>query len=292
MAPVAVRRRSVAGRPAHRVARRTALCRCSGIAGRLKWGSRSCRRRLDGPRWPRPLRSAPPHATRRSRLAHAERRAGDAPAGGAGVPPVPAVHRTASCGRRLRDPTRDRAKGGTPEAIHEVGAIPDQREAHGGGGALCPTNSTIPGRPERAEAGRMSTSKTGVSRRSGARRHRRRAGRNALRRTRLAYSGVEEDDGDVDVQELEEAGAQLDDRSARRRGRIVGAADHRPERSRRTPLRRNARRRTRRPSTGAAGAHRSRPNDGVGADLPERLGATGRAPNARLAAPWRPGLST
>ena len=29
--------------------------------------------------------------------------------------------------------------------------------------------------------------------------------------TRRAYSGVEEDDGDVDVQELEEAGAQLDD---------------------------------------------------------------------------------
>ena len=29
--------------------------------------------------------------------------------------------------------------------------------------------------------------------------------------TRLAYSGVEEGDGDVDVQELEEAGAQLDD---------------------------------------------------------------------------------
>ena len=36
--------------------------------------------------------------------------------------------------------------------------------------------------------------------------------------TRLAYSGVEEGDGDVDVQELEEAGAQLDDpeREARR----------------------------------------------------------------------------
>lgn len=29
--------------------------------------------------------------------------------------------------------------------------------------------------------------------------------------TRLAYSGVEEGDGDVDVQELEEAGARLDD---------------------------------------------------------------------------------
>jgi hypothetical protein len=29
--------------------------------------------------------------------------------------------------------------------------------------------------------------------------------------TRLAYSGVEEGDGGVDVQELEEAGAQLDD---------------------------------------------------------------------------------
>jgi hypothetical protein len=29
--------------------------------------------------------------------------------------------------------------------------------------------------------------------------------------TRLAYSGVAEDDSDVDVQELEEAGAQLDD---------------------------------------------------------------------------------
>jgi hypothetical protein len=29
--------------------------------------------------------------------------------------------------------------------------------------------------------------------------------------TRLAYSGVEEGDGDVDVQELEDAGAQLDD---------------------------------------------------------------------------------
>ena len=29
--------------------------------------------------------------------------------------------------------------------------------------------------------------------------------------TRLIYSGVEEGDGDVDVQELEEAGAQLDD---------------------------------------------------------------------------------
>ena len=29
--------------------------------------------------------------------------------------------------------------------------------------------------------------------------------------TRLAYSGVEEGDGDVDVQELEETGAQLDD---------------------------------------------------------------------------------
>jgi hypothetical protein len=29
--------------------------------------------------------------------------------------------------------------------------------------------------------------------------------------TRLTYSGVEEGDGDVDVQELEEAGAQLDD---------------------------------------------------------------------------------
>ena len=29
--------------------------------------------------------------------------------------------------------------------------------------------------------------------------------------TRLAYSGVEEGDGDVDVQELEEAGAKLDD---------------------------------------------------------------------------------
>ena len=29
--------------------------------------------------------------------------------------------------------------------------------------------------------------------------------------TRLAYSGVEDGDGDVDVLELEEAGAQLDD---------------------------------------------------------------------------------
>ena len=29
--------------------------------------------------------------------------------------------------------------------------------------------------------------------------------------TRLIYSGVEEGDGDVDVQELEEAGARLDD---------------------------------------------------------------------------------
>ena len=29
--------------------------------------------------------------------------------------------------------------------------------------------------------------------------------------TRLAYSGVEEGDGDVDVQELEDAGARLDD---------------------------------------------------------------------------------
>jgi hypothetical protein len=29
--------------------------------------------------------------------------------------------------------------------------------------------------------------------------------------TRVAYSGVEEGDGDVDVQELEEAGARLDD---------------------------------------------------------------------------------
>ena len=29
--------------------------------------------------------------------------------------------------------------------------------------------------------------------------------------TRLTYSGVEEGDGDVDVQELEEAGARLDD---------------------------------------------------------------------------------
>jgi hypothetical protein len=29
--------------------------------------------------------------------------------------------------------------------------------------------------------------------------------------TRLAYSGVAEDDSDVDMQELEEAGAQLDD---------------------------------------------------------------------------------
>ena len=29
--------------------------------------------------------------------------------------------------------------------------------------------------------------------------------------TRLAYSGAEEGDGGVDVQELEEAGAQLDD---------------------------------------------------------------------------------
>ena len=29
--------------------------------------------------------------------------------------------------------------------------------------------------------------------------------------TRLAYSGVEDGDGDVDVQELEEAGARLDD---------------------------------------------------------------------------------
>ena len=29
--------------------------------------------------------------------------------------------------------------------------------------------------------------------------------------TRLAYSGAEEGDGDVDVQELEEAGARLDD---------------------------------------------------------------------------------
>jgi hypothetical protein len=29
--------------------------------------------------------------------------------------------------------------------------------------------------------------------------------------TRSAYSGVEEGDGDVDVQELEEAGARLDD---------------------------------------------------------------------------------
>ena len=29
--------------------------------------------------------------------------------------------------------------------------------------------------------------------------------------TRLAFSGVEEGDGDVDVQELEEASAQLDD---------------------------------------------------------------------------------
>ena len=29
--------------------------------------------------------------------------------------------------------------------------------------------------------------------------------------TRLAYSGVEEGDGDVDVQELEETGARLDD---------------------------------------------------------------------------------
>ena len=36
--------------------------------------------------------------------------------------------------------------------------------------------------------------------------------------TRLAYSGVEEGDGDVDVEELEEAGARLDDpeREARR----------------------------------------------------------------------------
>ncbi len=36
--------------------------------------------------------------------------------------------------------------------------------------------------------------------------------------TRLAYSGVEEGDGDVDVEELREAGARLDDpeREARR----------------------------------------------------------------------------
>ena len=36
--------------------------------------------------------------------------------------------------------------------------------------------------------------------------------------TRLVYSGVEEGDGDVDVEELEEAGARLDDpeREARR----------------------------------------------------------------------------
>ena len=162
MAPAAVRRRSVAGRAAHRVARRTALCRCSGIAGRLKWGSRSCRRRLDGPRWPRPLRSAPPHTARRSRLAHAQRRAGNAPAGGAGVPRRFRRSTGPSCCAAVhRHPTLDRAGGGTPEAIHEVVRHP--QSARGSWWRWCAMSDELDDYQEGAErdpGGRMSTSKS------------------------------------------------------------------------------------------------------------------------------------
>ena len=48
--------------------------------------------------------------------------------------------------------------------------------------------------------------------------------------TRLAYSGVEEGDGDVDVQELEEAGADSMIRSGRHH-RPIGSTDAAPSRS-------------------------------------------------------------
>jgi hypothetical protein len=69
-------------------------------------------------------------------------------------------------------------------------------------------------------------------------------------------------------------------------GRLIGAANHRPGRAHRTPLHRSARRRTRRPSVGAAGAQRSRQIDGSAlgngaCDSGRRATATGPGSTSR-----------
>jgi hypothetical protein len=68
--------------------------------------------------------------------------------------------------------------------------------------------------------------------------------------------------------------------SGRRResGRHIGAANHRPERAHRTPFEPSPRRRTRRTSVGAAGAHRSRQIDGDGASSGAGVRRPGRLP--------------
>ena len=75
-------------------------------------------------------------------------------------------------------------------------------------------------------------------------------------------------------------------------GRLIGAANHRSERAHRTPLDRRSR-------TSAVGRHRDRRRSRVATDrtvlartYPAWPGATRRAPNARLAEPRRPGLSS
>ena len=63
---------------------------------------------------------------------------------------------------------------------------------------------------DEAEAAEIDEESRAVRRRSDLRRVCR-AGRDIVRRTRREYSGADEGDGDVDVEEMEEAGPLLDD---------------------------------------------------------------------------------
>jgi hypothetical protein len=157
--------------------------------------------------------------------------AGDAAAGGAGVPRQSGGPQDSILlGRRTSSPDVRSCGGGTPEAIHEVARR--AQSARGSSWRWCVTSDELDdyqAGAERAEAREdehereLALADAAQLADVGAEQD-----ETCFDETRRAYSGVEEGDGGVeegdggvDVQELEEAGAQLNDpeREAHR-GRI------------------------------------------------------------------------